>query len=196
MIAPVFAHTKHNRTITRFHRTGRTAVRTKWRLLIATHNLTKLHRQQPTAAGAQNKLPGAHTAKTRPTGSHQRSQREGLRDSLATIQHSDGAGTSLRFCRSASNRRLDLRRTMPNGDQADVRRGDRRTSAPRAKRGRGSVALLALSGPPKPRHKVARVGQSALLPVVRATGPLSTADLCLSGSAIYWRELRAASSTV
>jgi hypothetical protein len=52
MIEPVFGHTKHNRTITRFHRRGRTAVRTEWRLLMATHNLTKLHRQQLTTAGA------------------------------------------------------------------------------------------------------------------------------------------------
>jgi transposase len=44
MIEPVFAHTKHNRLITRFHRRGRIAVRTEWRLLMATHNLTKLHR--------------------------------------------------------------------------------------------------------------------------------------------------------
>jgi transposase len=52
MIEPVFAHTKHNRTITRFHRRGRTAVRTEWRLLMATHNLTKLHRHHLTAAAA------------------------------------------------------------------------------------------------------------------------------------------------
>jgi transposase len=52
MIEPVFAHTKHNRTITRFHRRGRRAVRTEWRLLMTTHNLTKLHRHQLTAAGA------------------------------------------------------------------------------------------------------------------------------------------------
>jgi transposase len=39
MIEPVFAHTKHNRLITRFHRKGRLAVRTEWRLLMATHNL-------------------------------------------------------------------------------------------------------------------------------------------------------------
>jgi hypothetical protein len=52
MIEPVFAHTKHNRTITRFHRRGRTAVRTEWRLLMATHNLTKLHRHQLATAGA------------------------------------------------------------------------------------------------------------------------------------------------
>ena len=52
MIEPVFAHTKHNRTITRFHRRGRKAVRTEWRLLMTTHNLTKLHRHQLAAAGA------------------------------------------------------------------------------------------------------------------------------------------------
>jgi transposase len=50
MIEPVFAHTKHNRLITRFHRRGRTAVRTEWRLMMATHNLTKLHRHQLAAA--------------------------------------------------------------------------------------------------------------------------------------------------
>jgi transposase len=44
MIEPVLGHTKHNRGITSFHRRGRTAVRTEWRLVMATHNLTKLHR--------------------------------------------------------------------------------------------------------------------------------------------------------
>jgi hypothetical protein len=52
MIEPVFAHTKHNRLITRFHRRGRAAVRTEWRLLMATHNLTKLHRNQLATVGA------------------------------------------------------------------------------------------------------------------------------------------------
>jgi hypothetical protein len=52
MIEPVFAHTKHNRTITRFHRRGRTAVRAEWRLLMMTHNLTKLHRHQLAALRA------------------------------------------------------------------------------------------------------------------------------------------------
>jgi hypothetical protein len=52
MIEPVFGHTKHNRLITRFHRRGRAAVRTEWRLLMATHNLTKLHRHQLATAGA------------------------------------------------------------------------------------------------------------------------------------------------
>jgi hypothetical protein len=39
MIEPVFAQTKHNRGMTRFHRRGRAAVRAEWRLLTATHNL-------------------------------------------------------------------------------------------------------------------------------------------------------------
>jgi hypothetical protein len=52
MIEPVFGHAKHNRGVTRFHRRGRTAVRTEWRLLMATHSLTKLHRHQLAAAGA------------------------------------------------------------------------------------------------------------------------------------------------
>ena len=52
MIEPVFAHTKHNRQVTRFLRRGRTAVRTEWRLLMTTHNLTKLHRHQIAPIGA------------------------------------------------------------------------------------------------------------------------------------------------
>jgi hypothetical protein len=52
MIEPVFGHTKHNRGVTRFHRRGRTAVRTEWRLLMATHNMTKLHRHQIATVGA------------------------------------------------------------------------------------------------------------------------------------------------
>jgi transposase len=41
---PMFGHTKHNRGMNRFHRRGRSAARTEWRLITATHNLTKLHR--------------------------------------------------------------------------------------------------------------------------------------------------------
>jgi Transposase DDE domain len=36
MIEPVFGHTRHNRQITRFHRRGGAAVRTEWRLVMAT----------------------------------------------------------------------------------------------------------------------------------------------------------------
>jgi transposase len=42
-VEPVFGHTKHNRKFDRFHRRGRSAVRTEWRLMMMTHNLTKLH---------------------------------------------------------------------------------------------------------------------------------------------------------
>jgi hypothetical protein len=46
IIESIFGNTKHNRGISRFHRRGRAAVRTEWRLAMATHNLLKLHRHQ------------------------------------------------------------------------------------------------------------------------------------------------------
>ncbi len=52
MIEPVFANTKFNRGIDRFHRRGRSAARSEWRLITATHNLLKLHKHQIAAAGA------------------------------------------------------------------------------------------------------------------------------------------------
>jgi hypothetical protein len=45
-IEPVYGHTKHNRRFDRFHRRGRSAVRTEWRLITMSHNLGKLHRYQ------------------------------------------------------------------------------------------------------------------------------------------------------
>jgi transposase len=51
-IEPVFGHTRHNRGVTRFLRRGRAAVRTEWRLLMMTHNLTKLHSHQLATARA------------------------------------------------------------------------------------------------------------------------------------------------
>ncbi len=51
-IEPVFGHTKHNREFTSFHRRGRLAVRTEWRLIMTSHNLTKLHRHQTAALRA------------------------------------------------------------------------------------------------------------------------------------------------
>ena len=50
MIEPVFGHTKFNRGMSRFRRRGRAAVQTEWRLIMATHNLLKLHRHVLTAA--------------------------------------------------------------------------------------------------------------------------------------------------
>jgi transposase len=50
MIEPVFADTKFNRGIDRFLRRGRSACRSEWRLITATHNLRKLHRHQIAAS--------------------------------------------------------------------------------------------------------------------------------------------------
>jgi transposase len=52
MIEPVFGHTKFNRRIDRFQRRGRSAARSEWRLITATHNLLKLHSHQIAAAAA------------------------------------------------------------------------------------------------------------------------------------------------
>jgi transposase len=49
LIEPIFGNTKHNRGFTRFHRRGRSAARTEWRLIATTHNLLRLY-QHFTAA--------------------------------------------------------------------------------------------------------------------------------------------------
>ena len=49
-VEPVFAHTKFNRRIDRFQRRGRSACRSEWRLIAATHNLLKLHRHHTALA--------------------------------------------------------------------------------------------------------------------------------------------------
>jgi hypothetical protein len=52
LIEPVFANAKFNRRMERFRRRGRSACRTEWRLITATHNLLKLHQHQiATASG-------------------------------------------------------------------------------------------------------------------------------------------------
>jgi hypothetical protein len=50
MIEPVFAHIKHNRHADHFQRRGRSACRSEWRLITATHNLLKLWRHQTATA--------------------------------------------------------------------------------------------------------------------------------------------------
>jgi len=52
LIEPVFGHTKFNRRIDRFQRRGLAACRSEWRLICATHNLTKLHRHHLAAQAA------------------------------------------------------------------------------------------------------------------------------------------------
>src|SRR5204863_1459358 len=61
-IEPVFGHTRHNRGVTRFLRRGRTAVRTEWRLLMMTHNRTKLHSHQIATMRAETSPPVSGTA--------------------------------------------------------------------------------------------------------------------------------------
>lgn len=52
LIEPVFANTKFNRRMERFSRRGRSAARTEWRLITATHNLLKLHKHHLAATAA------------------------------------------------------------------------------------------------------------------------------------------------
>ncbi len=52
LIETLFGSIKHNRGCDRFHRRGRAAVRTEWRLITATHNLLKLHKHQLATAAA------------------------------------------------------------------------------------------------------------------------------------------------
>ena len=51
-VEPLFGNTKHNGGFYRFHRRGRIKVRLEWRLLMMSHNLTKVHRQQLATMGA------------------------------------------------------------------------------------------------------------------------------------------------
>jgi hypothetical protein len=55
MIEPVFANTKFNLRLDRFLRRGRSACRSEWRLITATHNLLKLHTHLTAATGAQRR---------------------------------------------------------------------------------------------------------------------------------------------
>ena len=52
MIEPVFGHPKFNRRIERFQRRGRSAARSEWRLITATHNLLKLYKHTNTPLAA------------------------------------------------------------------------------------------------------------------------------------------------
>ena len=51
-IEPVFGQIKFNRAIRRFQRRGRSACRSEWRLIAATHNLLKLHHHRLAAVPA------------------------------------------------------------------------------------------------------------------------------------------------
>jgi Transposase DDE domain len=69
-VEPLFGNTKHKSGIYRFHRRGRIKVRLEWRLLMMTHNLTKLHRTNSPPWRPETGPPAAtasHTAGTTPT---------------------------------------------------------------------------------------------------------------------------------
>ena len=83
---PLFGNTKHNGGFYRFHRRGRTKVRLEWRLLMLTHNFTKLHRHR-LAATHDGQAPNDTT---RPS---QRPRR--LSDSLVNKQASRSSATGL-----------------------------------------------------------------------------------------------------
>jgi transposase len=51
-VEPLYGDTKHNRGFIRFHRRGRVKVRTEFRLLMMTHNLTKAYRHRVATTGA------------------------------------------------------------------------------------------------------------------------------------------------
>jgi Transposase DDE domain len=87
MIEPVFANTKFNRRITRFHRRGTAAVRTERRPITATHNLLKLHNHRLAAASAQRRTAGepAPLLRRHPTTRATPREQE-LRDSLTNYQ--------------------------------------------------------------------------------------------------------------
>jgi hypothetical protein len=51
-VEPVFGQIKFNRAIKRFQRRGRSACRSEWRLIAATHNLLKLHNHRIAATTA------------------------------------------------------------------------------------------------------------------------------------------------
>jgi DDE family transposase len=75
-VEPMFAHTKHNRGMSRFHPPGRSAARTEWRLITANHNLTKLHSHTPAAATALNRGPQRPPASNRPARRRSRPHRQ------------------------------------------------------------------------------------------------------------------------
>ena len=65
MIEPVFGHTKFNRRFDRFHRRGRSAARTEWRLIAATHNLLELSRHSLAPMPPEDRPGGCRPPPTR-----------------------------------------------------------------------------------------------------------------------------------
>jgi hypothetical protein len=83
-VEPLFANTKHNNGVYRFHRRGRTKVRLEWRLLKMAHNLAKVHRHQLASVGGLNQGPHALTAPPPRAQSQRRTHRRDLRVGQST----------------------------------------------------------------------------------------------------------------
>jgi hypothetical protein len=107
----------------RFHRGGRAAVRTEWRLLMATHNLTKLYRHQTAAVAALqgDRIPSVGPPRLRIGGGY------GSRSKLAPV--------AVGFGRTCWRR---------------GRVGDARPSS-RSRAERGGEAMVAARSPQRPR---------------------------------------------
>ena len=106
-IEPMFGHTKHNRKFTHFHRRGRAAVRTEWRLLMATHNLTKAPHPPDSHPGGLNRPhagPGGRSGPIRTTSPRatpvDRGREFDLRDGLEQKQAPLNAAADDCFARS------------------------------------------------------------------------------------------------
>ena len=83
-IEPVFGQIKFNRAIKRFQRRGRTACRSEWRLIAATHNLLKLHHHRLAAAPPERAAAPSPPRSHRPPDRHERNAAAGFPDSLAS----------------------------------------------------------------------------------------------------------------
>ena len=62
----MFGQIKFNRAIKRFHRRGRTACRSEWRLIATAHNLLKLHTHRLAAGGAPTFIAAPHRSDRQP----------------------------------------------------------------------------------------------------------------------------------
>ena len=133
-IEPIFGHTKHNRGIRRFHRRGRSAVRTEWRLTDghpqpdASSTAPNSPQQRPDGAHAR---PPATSGLTATAGRRRRSppprRRARLRDSLERKQQRQPPSASVRLAgestRPQSESRGRSRRPAPSGPAVPLQSG-------------------------------------------------------------------------
>jgi hypothetical protein len=88
-IEPVFANTKLNRRLDRFLRRGRSACRSEWRLITATHNLLKLHTHLTAARRAPDGAPRCRARPSRTLRRHRPGARAAQLCATATMLSGD-----------------------------------------------------------------------------------------------------------